>query len=112
MPLKNIRKTLYNRPIEKPIKLKDPSILKMFDGKYLKSNGKNREIVFKNNKLYVVMSPEYKAELIPISLVKFIVKGFSPEVTYEFILNKKGEVEKYRVQQEATGPDKEAKKIE
>ncbi|MBL4746581.1 MAG: beta-lactamase family protein [Flavobacteriaceae bacterium] len=112
VPIKNSRKILYNLPVETPIELKDPSVLKIFTGKYLKPNGKNREIVFENNKLYVVMNPEFKAELIPVSYVKFIVKGFSPEVTYEFILNTKGKVERYRVQQEATGLDKEAKKIE
>ena len=47
-----------------------------------------------------------------LAATKFIVDGFSPEVTYTFIVNENnGAVEKYRVQQESQGIDKEAKRI-
>jgi hypothetical protein len=57
------------------------------------------------------MSEDYKMELVPVSKTKFIVDGWSPEVTYTFILNNKNEVEKYRVIQESQGVDKEANRI-
>lgn len=111
IPIKNTRKILYNRPIEKPIKL-DTTILKKYVGKYLTYNQKEREITFINDKLYLVMKSGYKPELVPVSKTKFIVKGFSPEVTFTFVVDEKGKVVKYRVQQEATGLDKEVKRIE
>ncbi|MCD8410819.1 serine hydrolase domain-containing protein [Tenacibaculum finnmarkense] len=110
MPIKNTRRILYNQKVEKPIKL-DNSILKIYAGKYLNSKQREKEIRFENDKLYVVMSPDFKMELIPVSKTKFIVDGYSPEVTYTFIIDKNGEVEKYRVQQESQGIDKEAKRI-
>lgn len=44
-------------------------------------------------------------ELVPKSETKFVVKGFLPEVTYEFFKNENGEVEKLRIQQIETGLD-------
>ena len=111
IPIKDIRKILYNKPIEKPIKL-DTIILKKYAGKYMNEKQKEKEIVFENNKLYVVMSSDFKMELLPVSKTKFIVAGFSPEVTYTFIINETGKVVKYRVQQYEQGIDKEAKRIE
>ncbi|WP_299440301.1 serine hydrolase domain-containing protein [uncultured Aquimarina sp.] len=110
IPKKNTRRILYNQEVEKPIKL-DNNILKIYAGKYLNDKQKEREIVFENDKLYARMSPDFKMELVPVSKTKFIVDGYSPEVTYTFQLNKNGEVEKYRVQQESQGVDKEAKRI-
>ena len=110
IPKKNTRRILYNQEVEKPIKL-DNSILNLYAGKYLNARQKEREIVFENDKLYARMSPDFKMELVPVSKTKFIVDGYSPEVTYTFELNKNGDVEKYRVQQESQGVDKIAKRI-
>lgn len=49
--------------------------------------------------------------MIALSKTKFRVEGFRPEVTFEFILNDKGEVEKYRVRQPETGVDVEYVRI-
>jgi CubicO group peptidase (beta-lactamase class C family) len=110
IPIKNTRRILYNQEVEKPIKLNNET-LKSYAGKYLRDNQKEREIAFENDKLYIVMSEDYKMELVPVSKTKFIVDGWSPEVTYTFILNNKNEVEKYRVIQESQGVDKEANRI-
>jgi CubicO group peptidase (beta-lactamase class C family) len=110
IPIKNTRRILYNQEVEKPIKL-DSEILKLYAGKYLTDSQKEKEIAFENNKLYVVMSADYKMELMPVSKTKFIVDGWSPEVSYTFILNDKGAVEKYRVIQESQGIDKDVKRI-
>jgi hypothetical protein len=77
----------------------------------MRENQKEREIVFENDKIHVVMSADYKMELVPVSKTKFLVDGWSPEVSYTFILNDKGEVEKYRVIQESQGVNKEANRI-
>jgi CubicO group peptidase (beta-lactamase class C family) len=110
IPIKNTRRILYNQEVERPIKL-DSKILKSYAGKYMRDNQKEREIAFENDTLYVVMSEDYKMELVPVSKTKFIVDGWSPEVSYTFILNDKNEVEKYRVIQESQGVDKEANRI-
>lgn len=110
MPIKNIRKILYNRPIEKPIKL-DTTILKKYAGVYSKPNGKEAKIIYTNKKLYIAMNPVVKLELIPLSKTKFLVDGFSPEVTYEFFIDDNSKVTKFRVLQEATGLDKICKRV-
>jgi len=110
IPVKNIRKILYNKPIEKPIKL-DTITLKKYAGIYSKPNGKEAKVIYANKKLYIAMNPVVKLELIPLSKTKFLVDGFSPEVTYEFFLNKNNEVTKFRVVQEATGIDKICERI-
>jgi len=111
IPIKNTRRILYNQEVEKPIKL-DDEILKSYAGKYLRDNQKEREIIYEDSKLYVAMSSDYKMELVPVSKTKFIVDGWSPEVSYTFILNDSGVVEKYRVIQESQGIDKIANRIE
>lgn len=110
IPIKNTRRILYNQAVEKPISL-DSEILKSYAGKYLTDTQKEKEIAFENDKLYVVMSADFRMELVPVSKTKFIVDGWSPEVSYTFILNGNGEVEKYRVIQEAQGIDKTANRI-
>ena len=62
-------------------------------------------MIFEYDILWIPLNPEVKLELIPVSETKFIMDGFSPEVSYTFILNETGEVEKYRVQQPGTGLD-------
>ncbi|MCC1485553.1 serine hydrolase domain-containing protein [Winogradskyella immobilis] len=110
IPIKNTRRILYNQEVEKPIKL-DYKTLKLYSGKYLRDNNKEREIALENDKLYVVMSEDYKMELVSVSETKFIVDGWSPEVSYTFILDDEGNVEKYRVIQESQGVDKTASRI-
>lgn len=110
IPIKNTRRILYSQEVEKPIKL-DSEILKSYAGKYLTDTKKEKEIAFENDKLYVVMSADFKMELVAVSKTKFIVDGWSPEVLYTFILNDNGEVEKYRVIQEAQGIDNTATRM-
>lgn len=109
VPIKNTRRILYDQEVEKPIKL-ESSILKKYAGFYLTEKGTEKEIVFENDKLFVPYKPQVKLELIPVSQTKFILDGFSPEVTYTFILNSQNEVEKYRVEQPEQGIDSEAKR--
>lgn len=111
IPIKNTRRILYGLPVENPIEL-EQNILKNYAGKYSSESSKENEIIYKDGKLWVPMNPQVNLELIPVSKTKFIVDGFSPEVTYTFILNDNGEVAKYRVQQESEGIDKEAHRIE
>jgi len=109
IPKKNIRKILYNQPIEKPFIL-DLAIQKLYAGKYVSDKGKEDEILFEEG-LFMPLNADVKLKLIPISKTKFVVDGFSPEVTFEFILNPNGTVLKYRVQQPEKGVDREAKRI-
>ncbi len=106
IPVKNTRRILYDIPIEKLTKL-NREILESYAGTYLiNESNKERKIIFENDKLWVPMNPQVKLELIPVSKTKFIVDGFSPEVSYTFILNSNNDVEKYRVQQEGKGLDR------
>lgn len=111
IPVKNTRRILYNQPVEKPVTL-DNNILELYAGTYLNEKQKEKKIIFENDKLYIQMSPGFKMELIPVSQTKFIVDGFSPEVSFTFIVNANGKVEKYRVQQESQDINKEAKRID
>ena len=105
IPVKNTRRILYNLPIEQKVVL-DTKILQTYAGTYINAKGKDKHILFKDDRLFVELSPEVKLELIPVSDHKFIVDGFSPEVSYTFILDENGKVEKYRVQQLEQGVDK------
>ncbi len=110
-PIKNTRRLLYGLPIEQPIQL-DAEILALYVGAYLTESGKEREIVLEDDKLWVPMNPEFKLELIPVSSTKFFVDGFSPEVTYTFLMNEQNVVTGYRVQQDGTGVDQLARRKE
>lgn len=110
-PIKNTRRLLYGLPVEEPIML-DTEVLAAYVGAYLTASGKEREIVLEDARLWVPMNPEFKLELIPVSSTKFFVDGFSPEVTYTFILNEQNEVTGYRVQQDGTGVDQLARRKE
>jgi len=107
VPIKNTRLILDNKPIEKTFRLSD-EVQQKYAGIYISEKGTEKEILFNDKSLWVVMSPEMKFQLLPNSETKFTVEGFRPEVTYEFILNKNGEVEKYRVQQPEQGVDRTA----
>lgn len=101
IPLKNTRKIIYEIPIEKPIEL-DSLILKKYSGIYLSKKDTKTKIKYENGRLYYPYppnEPEVNLELVPVSNVKFILDGFSPEVTYTFKMNNDGNVVNCRVQQ-------------
>lgn len=97
-PSQNIRKILYNQPIETPYKLSEQT-LKHYAGTYIGDNEDEKEIVYEFDRLWA----NNYFELAPISETKFVVIGFRPEVTYEFILDENGEVLKYYAEQLETG---------
>lgn len=109
IPVKNIRKIIYNQPIEQKVVL-DVATLKLYAGKYLTDAGKEKEVLFDDGRLYIPYG-DNKMFLVPVSKTKFIMEGFSPEVTYEFIVAADGSVLKYRVRQPEQGVDKEATRI-
>lgn len=104
IPIKNTRKVLYDLPVERPITL-GIDILEKYCGIYKDEDGEEDEIILDGNTLFVPINSEVKLELIPVSKTKFILDKFRPEVTFTFILNDKGEAEKYRVQQPEQGLD-------
>jgi CubicO group peptidase (beta-lactamase class C family) len=105
IPIENTQKILYDQSIEQTYRLTD-EIQKKYVGIYVSEKGNDTEILFKDKSLWVVLNPEMKFELMPDTETKFIVNGFRPEVTYEFILDENGDVEKYRVQQPEQGVDR------
>lgn len=107
IPIENTRKVLYGQPIESTLRLPDETLQK-YGGIYIYEKGNETEVLFKDNSLWAVINPEVKLELLPDTETKFIVDGFRPEVSYEFILDKNGEVEKVRVQQPEQGIDQTA----
>ncbi len=90
----NIRKILYGRPLEKPIVL-PAKILQKYAGSYAYENAKDGKIYYEFGRLWT----NSKFQLKPVTETKFVVIGFRPEVTYEFILDENGEVEKLKIQQ-------------
>ncbi|MDR6967081.1 CubicO group peptidase (beta-lactamase class C family) [Flavobacterium arsenatis] len=96
----NIRKILYGQPLEKSFVL--PSkILQKYAGSYTYENGKDGKIYYEFGRLWTNSNFQLK----PVTETKFVVIGFSPEVTYEFILDENGEVEKLKIQQLEEGID-------
>lgn len=89
-----IRKILNNQPIEKPFSLPEET-LKKYAGTYIYNDGKKANIYYELGKLWTNIDYQMK----PISPTKFVVIGFRPEVTYEFILDENKEVAKVRIQQ-------------
>jgi len=90
----NVRKILYGQPIEQPLVLPEET-LKRYSGTYTYENGKDGKIYYEFGRLWT--NSEF--QLKPVTDTKFIVIGFRPEVTYEFILSENNEVEKVRIQQ-------------
>jgi CubicO group peptidase (beta-lactamase class C family) len=109
IPSKYAIQFIKKQELELPLKL-DEAILKSYSGTYINENGKESNILFEKGKLWVQMSPDMKLQLKPRTKTKFVVIGFSPEVTYEFILDKGGSVENYRAQQPEQGIDFSAKR--
>lgn len=105
IPSKNTREVLFGLPVKKTVRLNE-NILEKYSGIYIGESGKDIEIKLRDKSLWVPVSSTADFPLNPISETKFILKGFRPEVTYEFILDKKKNVEKYRVQQLGTGVDR------
>lgn len=107
IPIDNTQKILYRKKVQPTLRL--PDILQeKYAGIYVSETGNETKILYKDKSLWVVMSPEMEFELLPDTETKFIVDGFSPQVTYEFILDENGVVEKYRVQQPEQGVDRTA----
>lgn len=101
-PILNVRKILYGQPIEKPFTLPEETLTK-YAGIYTSANG-DEEISFEFGRLWA----HNQFELKPIAETKFVVRGFTPKVTYEFFLDTNKEVEKIRIQQIETGLDQTA----
>lgn len=105
IPINETRHILYGQPLEKRIRLSRETLEK-YAGTYLTESGGEREVSLKGESLWVPLNPMIKLELRPISDTKFVVLEFSPEVTYEFILDENGEVVKQRVEQPEQGIDR------
>ncbi|MCT4591551.1 MAG: beta-lactamase family protein [Carboxylicivirga sp.] len=105
IPSRDVCKILYNQPLEKPIEL-ERAILKQYAGVYLSDKEKVYKIDFKNNELMFIVNPEVELKLIPVSKNRFILDRAIPEVTFTFICNKNGDVEKCRFVQVEKNIDK------
>ena len=104
IPIKHTRRILYGQPLESAVVL-EVAILERYAGTYVSESGKERELSIEDGKLWLPMNEEVNLELVPVSEVKFIVDGFSPEVTLTFRLNAEEEPTGYRLQQQETGVD-------
>lgn len=100
LPLINVRKILYDQPIEIHFTL-DKNVLLKYAGEYDSGNGNIEKIEFEFDRLW----SNTRYELKPVSETKFNLIGFSPLVTFEFILDENENVEKLRIQQTETGVD-------
>lgn len=98
-PIENVHKVLYNLPIEKPYELPVKTLNK-YVGSYT-ADGRTEKINIEFNRLWIGGIYPLK----PVSETKFIIDGFRPEVSYEFLLDTNGEVEKVKVQQLEQGLD-------
>lgn len=67
--------------------------------------------MYKNGKLYAVVNPSFKLELILITKTIFEVKDFSPKVNFEFIIENET-VKGYKFYQLDLGKKAELTKIE
>ncbi|MCT4647440.1 MAG: hypothetical protein N4A74_20810, partial [Carboxylicivirga sp.] len=73
---------------------------------YISDKEKVYKIDFKNNELMFIVYPEVELKLIPVSKNRFILDRAIPEVTFTFICNKNGDVEKCRFVQVEKNIDK------
>lgn len=92
LPTKSIQKILFNLPIENRIEL-DTTIQKKYVGVYKSENRKDIEVYFNNGRLYVPFNNNIELDLIPVRENKFIVEGFSPEVTYTFNITNNNKIQ-------------------
>ena len=109
IPSEFTRKILYGLPVERTVRLQE-EILQNYAGTYIEENGVDVELLYRDKSLWVPINSSTEFPLMPISKTKFILKGFRPEVTYEFNLDANGNVDSYRVQQTGTGVDRTAKR--
>lgn len=100
LPIKNTRRILYGQSVEPPFTL-DKNLLLKYAGEYDSRNGNVEKIIFEFDRLWSNTSYELR----PVSETKFNLKGFSPTVTFEFLLDENQNVEKLRIQQIETGVD-------
>jgi len=105
IPIEDTQKILYGQPFEPNYRLPD-EILQKYAGIYVSEEGNETEVLFKDKSLWLVMNHKRKLELIPETEKKFRIRRYRQKVTYEFILNKNGEVEKYREQQPEQGVER------
>lgn len=110
MSIKSIRKLIYGLPLENRIELSE-TILSTFAGTYQSASGKAINISLDGGKLTVPLIAKMKFELIPIGKRRFLVDGFSPDVTYEFIIGASGSVNGYVMEQKELGIREEVKKV-
>lgn len=101
LPIADTRKLLYDLPIAKRLKLPD-ALLEKYAGTYLMF-GEEIQILLENGRLRVPMRPGVYLDMIPKTETVFIVKGFQPEVSYEFILNEESEVLRFVAKQPEQG---------
>lgn len=94
LPTYLLRQCLYSTPA---VDLND-SYLKSLAGNYKTESGKTKAIEYANGKLYAVMNPEFKLELIPRTRTIFKIDGFNPEVNFEFFFEDQ-QVKGYRFYQ-------------
>lgn len=99
----NIRKILFGQPLEKPVVVSSKKLQK-YAGSYTYENGQEGKITYEFGRLWTNNNFLLK----PVSETKFVVVGFRPEVTYEFVMNKKGKVQKLKIQQLKEGIDQTA----
>jgi CubicO group peptidase (beta-lactamase class C family) len=102
---------LRNILFEKKELVLEESYLKSLAGEYEMSDGRTKQVVYKNNKLYAVVNPSFQLELIPITKTIFEVNEFSPKVNFEFILESNS-VRGYKFYQLDLGKEVELTRIE
>jgi len=105
LPKQETQKILYDLPLESTVRLPD-STLQKYTGTYISEKGKASEIVLLHRSIWIQFSPTTRFELMPATETKFIVNGFYPEVSYNFILADDGSVEKCRILQPEEGVDR------
>ncbi len=105
LPVTETQKILYDQPLEQDFRLPE-ELLKKYEGVYVNEKGGESKIVFKHQSIWVQNGPGSVFELRPASETRFIVVGFRPEVSYTFILDENGEIEKCRLQQPEQGLDR------
>lgn len=93
MPVRAIRKILYNIEPIKHIELKKKEKAK-FAGDYANSSGEITKLIFEKGSLYRINDQGAKNELKAITNTKFQLMLRSRDVFYEFVLND-GKVEKF-----------------
>lgn len=106
IPVKNVRKILYNELIEKRVKVKT-SVLEKYTGKFKNSNGREYKFLVKEGKLMCEIKPGFELELIPLSDEKFVLENAVPDTYFVFETDENGESEKCKFLQPDKGKAKE-----